>query len=64
MSMTNYQITLKDRQTGKIKTVIITAKNGNEAKAIAMREYGRAYEVKGWACENLSVNNVKKGLLW
>ena len=47
MSMTNYQITLKDRQTGKIKTVIITAKNGNEAKAIAMREYGIAYEVKG-----------------
>ena len=47
MSMTTYQIKLKDRQTGKITTVKITVKNGNEAKAIAMREYGRAYEVIG-----------------
>ena len=47
MANYKYSFRIKDRQTGKITTVKITAKNGNEAKAIAMREYGRAYEVIG-----------------
>ena len=35
----------KDRQTGKVTILIIEAKNTQEAKQIAMRDYGRSYEI-------------------
>jgi hypothetical protein len=38
-------IRLKDRQTGKVTTVWIEAKSHNNTKAIAMQQYGVAYEV-------------------
>lgn len=45
--MSKYSIRVKDRQTGKITTIYIEANNSNEAKAIAMRDYGVAYEILG-----------------
>ncbi len=44
--MATWTITLIDKQTKKRTTVKIEAKNNGEAKAIAMRDYGVAYEVK------------------
>ena len=44
--MAVWTITLIDRQTKKKTTVRIEAKNNGEAKAIAIRDYGVAYEVK------------------
>ena len=44
--MAVWTITLIDRQTKKKTTVKIEAKNNGEAKAIGMRDYGVAYEVK------------------
>ena len=45
--MARYSIRIKDRQRGKTTTVYIEANNSNEAKAIAMRDYGVAYEILG-----------------
>lgn len=45
--MAKCSVRIKDRQTGKITTVYIEANNSNEAKAIAMRDYGIAYEILG-----------------
>ena len=44
--MAVWTITLIDRQTKKKTTVKIEAKNNGEAKAIAMRDYRVADEVK------------------
>lgn len=44
--MAKYAVILKDRQTKKQKTVWIEAKNMQEAKQIAMKDYGVAYEIK------------------
>ena len=35
----------KDRQTGKVTILRIEAKNTQEAKQIAMRDYVRSYEI-------------------
>lgn len=45
VEMSKFPIRIKDRQTGRSETIWIEANSRNEAKAIAMREYGRAYEV-------------------
>ena len=44
--MANYAIRLIDRQSKKQVIVYIEAKNLQEAKQIAMRDYGLAYEIK------------------
>ena len=44
--MTKYAIRLIDRQNKKQVIVYIEAKNLQEAKQIAMRDYGLAYEIK------------------
>ena len=44
--MGKYAITLIDRQTKKTTVVWIEATNRQEAKQIAMRDYGIAYEIK------------------
>lgn len=44
--MRKFVITLVDRQTKKPTTVMIEAKSHQEAKAIAMRDYGVAYIIK------------------
>ncbi len=46
MSKTRYPIRLKDRETGKVIVVHIEAKSFTEAKQIAMRDYGLAYEIQ------------------
>ena len=38
-------VNAKDRQTGKVITLRIEAKNTQEAKQIAMRDYGHSYEI-------------------
>ena len=43
--MAKFTVHLKDRQTGKKTYVSIDAKNGQEAKQIAMKEYGHSYEI-------------------
>ena len=43
--MAKYSVHLKDRQTGKKTQVSIDAKNSQEAKQIAMKEYGHSYEI-------------------
>jgi hypothetical protein len=44
--MAKYAIRLIDRQNKKQVIVYIEAKNLQEAKQIAMRDYGLAYEIK------------------
>lgn len=44
--MAKFIVTLIDRQTKKRITVSIEAKSIQEAKMIAMRDYGVAYEIK------------------
>ncbi len=44
--MAKYAIRLIDRQSKKQVIVYIEAKNLQEAKQIAMRDYGLAYEIK------------------
>lgn len=44
--MAKYNVVVKDRQTGKQTTVLVEAKSYQEAKQIAMRDYGHSYEVK------------------
>ena len=44
--MAVYTFTLKDKQTGKIQYVKIEAKTRQEAKQIALRDYGVAFEVR------------------
>lgn len=44
--MSKYQVTLVDRQTNKSTIILIEAKNYQEAKSIAMRDYGLAYIIK------------------
>ena len=43
--MAKFTVRLKDRQTGKITHVSIDAKSSQEAKQIAMKEYGHSYEI-------------------
>lgn len=43
--MSKWNIRVKDRQTGKITTVFIESKTVQEARQIAMRDYGHSYEV-------------------
>ncbi|MFG5919736.1 hypothetical protein ACFFBA_001061 [Sneathia vaginalis] len=38
-------VKLKDRQTGKLSSVLIDSTNSREAKQIAMEKYGLAYEI-------------------
>ena len=35
----------QDRQTGMVSTLSLVANNTQEAKQIAMRDYGRSYEI-------------------
>ncbi|WP_315521499.1 hypothetical protein [Leptotrichia wadei] len=44
--MAKYAIRLIDRQNKKQVIVYIEAKNLQEAKQIALRDYGLAYEIK------------------
>ena len=43
--MLTYTIRIKDRQTGKILMIKIAAKSIQEAKQIAAKDYGVAYEI-------------------
>ena len=43
--MAKFTVQLKDRQTGKRTHVSIDAKSSQEAKQIAMKEYGHSYEI-------------------
>lgn len=38
-------VKVKDRQTGKIREVLIDATNSRDAKQIAMEKFGIAYEI-------------------
>lgn len=43
--MVTYAIRIKDRQTGKILVIKIAAKSVQEARQIAAKDYGVAYEI-------------------
>ena len=43
--MVTYAIRIKDRQTGKILIIKIAAKSIQEARKIAAKDYGVAYEI-------------------
>lgn len=43
--MVIYAIRIKDRQTGKILVIKIAAKSIQEARQIAAKDYGVAYEI-------------------
>ena len=56
--MAKFQVTLRDRQTNEKKVVWIEAKNSQEAKQIAMRDFPN-YRVQLKICIRIKVFIIK-----